>query len=107
MSSDVNVDAVFVLEAFATDTAIVQRTFLALDAAWRTAGSALLRATGASTGLRTTAAVAGCVRVAAVSVGTSTVLLGSFSRDHSGRSYLKLVGGLLLLHFGSRSSLLL
>lgn len=105
--SDVNVHAVLVLETFATDTAIMQRALLPLNAARRAARATLLLPTRIPTCFRTAASIAGRVRVVAIPVGASTVLFRGFRRDDSRGSYLKLVGGLLLLNLRSRGGLLL
>lgn len=105
--SDVNVHAILVLETFATDAAIMQRALLPLNAARRAARTTLLLPTRISTCFRTAASIAGRVRVAVVPVCASTVFFRGFRRDDSRGCYLKLVGGLLLLHLRSRSRLLL
>jgi len=58
---DMHVHAALVLEALATDAAVVQGTLLALHASERTAGTARLLLIRVATGIRTGAAVAGAV----------------------------------------------
>lgn len=78
--SDVNVHAVLVLETFAADAAVMQGTLLALNATRRTARGTLLLATGVPPSFCATVSVTGCIRVVAVPVGPSAILLGSFRR---------------------------
>lgn len=106
---DVHVHAVLVLEALAADAAIVQGPFLALNTTGRPAGAAGLLLTRVA-GLRTGAAVAGAVGIAAVAIGASDIFLRRLGGNaHPAGSQLQLTRLLLLLliHVGSLSGLLL
>lgn len=96
--SDVHVHAVLVLEALATDAAVVQGALFPLHAARRAAGTAGLLLIRVAAAFRAGAAVASAIGVVIVAIRASDILLRRFRSDaDSGGRQLQLVRLLLLL----------